>query len=183
LDLNQLFGYSVEGLNAGDYDFVVIDENGCVSQADLSITQPNALEVTSVLDTDFVEIIVDGGTSPYEYVWSVPEITGNSATLEPGVYNVTVTDSNGCETSIELTVPVGVDEISNAPLSYTMLNNQIVFNNTMFQINIYELGGKIVHTANSLNRIDVSALAQGIYLISAVDSSSRMRIAKIVIQN
>ena len=183
LDLNQLFGYSVEGLYAGDYDFVVIDENDCVSQADLSITQPNALEVTSVLDTDFVEIIVDGGTSPYEYVWSVPEITGNSATLEPGVYNVTITDSNGCETSIELTVPVGVDEISNAPLSYTMLNNQIVFNNTMFQINIYELGGKVVHTANNLNRIDVSALAQGIYLISAVDSSSRMRIAKIVIQN
>jgi hypothetical protein len=183
LDVNQLSAYSLEGLTAGNYDLAVLDENGCVSQADLSIAQPDALNVSSVLETDFVEIIVTGGTSPFEYVWSVPDITGNTATLAPGNYTIIITDSNGCETSVELTVPVGVAEISKIQLSYTLLNKQVIFNGTMSQINIYEMGGKVVCSSYNINRIDVSGLAEGIYLISAVDSSNTMRIAKIVIQN
>ena len=183
LDMDQLLAYSIDGLTAGNYNLMVLDENGCSSQANLEITQPLELSAASQVETDFVEVTAIGGTPPYDYVWSAPDITGNTATLAPGNYTIIITDSNGCETSVELTVPVGVAEISKIQLSYTLLNKQVIFNGTMSQINIYEMGGKVVCSSYNINRIDVSALAEGIYLISAVDSSNTMRIAKIVIQN
>jgi hypothetical protein len=183
LSIDQLESYVISGLTAGSYSLYVLDQNGCSSQTDIEILQPEELLVSSVISSELVELSVLGGTPPYTYNWSAPGVTGNTATLDPGNYNVTITDFNGCGTSVELTVPVGVAEISKLPLSYILSNNEVVFNGTMSYISIYDMGGKLVSTAQNLNRINVSGLAEGIYLISAVDTSNTLRIAKIVIQN
>ncbi|MCB0641755.1 MAG: gliding motility-associated C-terminal domain-containing protein, partial [Phaeodactylibacter sp.] len=48
-----------------------------------------------------IEIPVNGGTPPFDYTWDATGATGNILmTTTPGTYSVTITDGNGCQTSI-----------------------------------------------------------------------------------
>ena len=47
-----------------------------------------------------IDVLVNTGTSPYQYDWSVAGVLGNNPTgLDAGGYTVTVTDANGCISS------------------------------------------------------------------------------------
>jgi gliding motility-associated-like protein len=52
-------------------------------------------------------IVASGGTSPYNYLWSNNQITATANNLASGLYSVTVTDVNGCSTSINIEIGQG----------------------------------------------------------------------------
>ncbi|MEM9836091.1 MAG: SdrD B-like domain-containing protein, partial [Bacteroidota bacterium] len=93
---------------AGSYVAVVTDANGCTITSDeISITEPEPLSCTVIITAESLNgndgalsATVEGGTGPYTYQWddvlasTTPDITD----LAPGVYTLTVTDANGCET-------------------------------------------------------------------------------------
>lgn len=89
----------------GEYSVTVTDANNCVAIDTIIITQPDRplSAVSETINTRcFGEndgrllIVVDGGTPPYNYLWTTGDTTRLVTELFAGFYTVTVTDTNGC---------------------------------------------------------------------------------------
>ncbi len=101
-------------LCAGTYQVTITDDNGCQSNASVTITEPDPL-VTSVLTEIDVtcfgltngqaSISVAGGTAPYLHTWN-PLVSSSTITtgLAAGGYNIQTVDANGCITNIGVTI-------------------------------------------------------------------------------
>ena len=97
------------GLSPGTQNVIITDINGCSSISSAIIHEPVPL-LSSIIDSNDVvvmEVQMDQqllvqveGTAPYTYLWSNGQ-TGDSTTgLGSGTYSVTVTDLNGCSSTI-----------------------------------------------------------------------------------
>ncbi len=93
------------GLEVGTYSVTVTDGNGCTDSTTVTITSPNAVDVTLVsqtttscanVDDGSAVVSVTGGTTPYTYAWDNGETTANPVLLPDGPNFLTVTDGNGC---------------------------------------------------------------------------------------
>src|ERR1017187_5901086 len=104
---------TASGLPIGQYPITVTDNIGCTRTDTITVTQPPQLFFTSVAAgelcfntaTGIVSTSATGGTPGYSYVWSPTQ--GNVATasnLVTGIYNITVTDANGCTEMSNATV-------------------------------------------------------------------------------
>ncbi|MEZ7503734.1 Ig-like domain-containing protein [Flavobacterium sp. Arc2] len=116
------------GLTTGNYNVTVTDANGCSKVQTVLITQPLGALSSIISNSNNVScfggndgsatVSVSGGTSPYSYSWNTSPIqTLSTATgLKAGIYNVTVTDANGCGISspITITEPAGMSAIITA---------------------------------------------------------------------
>ncbi len=122
------------GLSAGvAYTVTVRDANNCTAIASVTLTEPSALGVTLAGSTSptchggndgQISINVSGGTSPYSFVWNNGSSEEDPDGLTGGTYNVTVTDSHGCQatlTNIVLTDPAAVT-ITASNLTGTVCN-------------------------------------------------------------
>jgi gliding motility-associated-like protein len=106
-------GSSATGLCAGTYTFQVTDANGCQDDTIITITEPPVLTATGVT-TDALcfnscdgtaSVTASGGTPGYSYSWAPAGGNGASATnLCAGTYTCTVTDANGCTTTVTVTI-------------------------------------------------------------------------------
>jgi len=111
--------FSFSGLIAGNYTFSITDANsatgdaGCASTASATVSQPTQLTATASLNnvTCFnnsdgsILLNPTGGTGPYYFDWTTStgtiqageETTASLTGLPPGIYDVTISDDNGCE--------------------------------------------------------------------------------------
>jgi hypothetical protein len=95
---------SRSGLGAGAYSVTVTDQNGCQTSSTISLTAPPPLfaQTTSTDATctgsanGVASVTVTGGTGNYNYEWTNGGTTNLISGLNPNVYQVTVTDQNGC---------------------------------------------------------------------------------------
>lgn len=93
-------GYNPNNLSTGVYYYSIVDNNACVYNSSVSISQPNQIQVTdSLIDasTCFVNdgaayLNISGGTAPYTVNWN----GYNPNMLFPGFYTYIINDSNGC---------------------------------------------------------------------------------------
>lgn len=102
---NGGFLATITGVPAGTYTVTVTDAEGCEAIATTTLTEPEPLSITtsttpeSAANVSFdgtASATASGGTPPYSYQWS-NDLTGSFIfSLNTGVYNVTVTDANGC---------------------------------------------------------------------------------------
>lgn len=95
----------INTISSGNYSVTVTDQNGCTETANFDVNQPLSPLTASVTSTDvkctgggdgMVLSEVTGGTLPYTYNWSNGETTENIYNLNAGVFNLTVTDGQGC---------------------------------------------------------------------------------------
>ena len=97
-----------EELGSGVYFVTVTDENSCENIVELEIEEPDQLiinlssmDVTAAGNDGTAIARAEGGTAPYEFVWSngVTSVTNPSMIdgLIVGTYSVVVTDANGCQ--------------------------------------------------------------------------------------
>jgi len=98
----------ITGLEAGIYDVIVTDGNGCTESAQVEIIEPTeiVLNITATNIDCFgnmdgsISVLTSGGSSPYSFAWTGPNGFGSSdadiSSLEPGDYDLIVQDANGC---------------------------------------------------------------------------------------
>lgn len=94
----------ISGIPAGNYT-VTITEGTCTVEVSAEVTEPVPLvlsteshqESTAGAGDGSITLLVSGGTMPYAYSWSNGETTQDIGNLSHGVYQVTVTDFNGCQ--------------------------------------------------------------------------------------
>lgn len=110
-DVEDFNSMSQFDLDPGDYYLDVGDENGCINGMNFTLTGPDPIEITATLSevgcdngmTLFgsIELNVTGGIPPYTYAWTGNNVDPNASgqgDLVSGVYSVTVTDSENCQT-------------------------------------------------------------------------------------
>jgi len=102
-DPNNTIGANVSNLCPGNYLFTLTDDNNCISYSNGTITEPLPISSTTAtagsecgVANGEASIDVIGGTMPYSYLWSNSDVTDTTSSLEPGSYDVSVTDFNGC---------------------------------------------------------------------------------------
>ncbi|MBS1764254.1 MAG: T9SS type A sorting domain-containing protein [Bacteroidetes bacterium] len=93
----------VSGLKAGSYHAVVKDNNGCTSDIDVKLVNPEPIKIHAVVtDAEInksngtIALQVTGGNGRYSYLWSNMEESATLNNVEEGVYAVRVTDGNQC---------------------------------------------------------------------------------------
>lgn len=94
-------------LPAGTYDVIVQDDSGCVALQPVTLYEPaSALSMSLVNRADIscfaasdglLEIAAAGGTAPYTFSNSIiTNTSGLFQSLDPGPYQLSVLDANGC---------------------------------------------------------------------------------------
>ena len=165
-------------LAAGNYSVTITDGAGCTGSYTTTLTQPTALVLSSGVtnidcngnSTGSVDLSVSGGTSPYTFVWSNNSTSEDLNAISAGIYNVTVTDLNGCIGQLSATVsqPVSGLTISN-------VNTNIDCNGaTTGAIDITVNGGTGPFTylwTNGSTIEDLTAVASGNYSVTVTDNN------------
>lgn len=109
------------GLIPGEYSVTATDDRGCQFVDTYEILSINDLEINATV-TDVTtcnatgngSIVVSpfGGASPYTFDWSDGATGASISDLSAGVYQVTLTDANGCTLSESYTVNSSASDLS-----------------------------------------------------------------------
>ncbi len=155
------------GLPAGIHTFTVTDSNGCSTTVNTTITQPVAAlsaSITSQVNvlcfgqaTGSVVITPAGGTAPYT-------ITPAQSGLPAGIHTFTVTDSNGCSTTVNTTITQPVAALS---ASITSQVNVLCFGQATGSVVITPAGGTAPYTITPVQ----TGLPAGIHTFTVTDSN------------
>ncbi len=99
-------GLSLDGLSVGTYTATLTDGNGCTYEDisyPISAPAPLLTEITQQEDVSCtgendgtLSVAFNGGTAPFQVLWSNGDNAATQENLSPGSYAVTVTDLNGC---------------------------------------------------------------------------------------
>lgn len=181
-------------LGEGTYTVDIIDVNGCTASSSVTIIEVStALVLTSTtidetLGNDgSIDLTVTGGTPPYTYDWDndgtgdnddTQDLTGLSGTT---VYQVIVTDSNGCTSILDVTVEsfVGIVESDNE-MGVSVYPNPnsgeffISFSNFEgdLSIELTDVAGKLIYSdrkavqANQVIEVKIDEVSSGMYFIN-----------------
>lgn len=166
---------TASGLSAQIYTLTVTDQNGATSTAATSLNAPPSLNLTlnTSHNTCFgesagvISASVNGGISPYTYLWSNGSTNNLATSLSAGYYTVTVTDYLGCSS-------IGGQNV-NQPSQITMQANPSpasCFGSSSGSINLTVNGGTPPYNfswTNGANTEDIANLASGNYSVLVTD--------------
>ncbi len=110
---------AINNLSADDYCVTVTDDNSCTITLCETISQPDELILSTVSQNagcnggteGAIDLTIQGGTQPFDIMWSNGEVTEDISSLPDGTYSVIVTDSNNCvqNTSIDIQEVAAID--------------------------------------------------------------------------
>lgn len=111
-------GPSISGLAGGVYEVNVQDGANCPFTIEVVVPEPEALSA-QIVSQENIECAGQtdgsataeglGGTPGYSYAWSTGATGATAENLAPGFHQVTVTDHNGCTSTLELEIIVSDD--------------------------------------------------------------------------
>lgn len=106
---------SISGLEAGSYTINVTDSNGCTGTETFVLNEPTQLDLSATTvdatcgeENGSIDLTIEGGTEPYSIEWTgptnIPLDDEDPDAVLAGDYTAIVTDDNGCEAILEITV-------------------------------------------------------------------------------
>ena len=183
---------SLTGLDIGAYDVTITDNNGCTKDTSFTINEPPDINI-GVTSTDVdcngngngsVVTTLTGGTAPLTPFWTIITPGGglvpNNAdqfTLDGGVYQLLVTDGNGCADSVQVTIDEPDTIISNGTVvdisCYDQVDGEITLNliggSTPYNISWTSSDPSFVDPGG--NATSLSNLDSGSYTVSIIDDN------------
>jgi len=170
-----------EDLAAGTYLIVVADNAGCANELEVTLTQPaSALQPTATITqpacfgaaTGVIEVMVTGGTAPYQYAINDQPLGGNNVfeDLAAGTYLIVVADNAGCANELEVTLT----QPASALQSTATITQPACLGATDGAIAVSVSGGTAPYTylwSNEATVPEVSNLATGTYTLITTDEN------------
>ncbi len=199
-DMGVTDGEPVTMDTEGTLTFTVVgtDDNGCQNTASINVDVADEIVVTyttgdELMGTDGdIDISVSGGVAPYTFDWD-NDGTGDFDDdedlndLPAGEYTVTVQDSNGCTTTIEITVDsqVGINEANEITLNvYPNPTTGLVtveFDGR-FTYALTNINGAVITQATAIDKeiISLENVARGVYfvMIRSNDTTHTVKVVK-----
>lgn len=168
----------LNNLPVNDYFYRVRDKNGCVVSGIVTVTQPDTISMDASIipvscfngDDGEIQVVSDGGTLPYSYVWNSGQTTNVISNLTSAEYTVTMSDGNGCTYSESYFVPQASEiNISSEVVSVTCIDQ------SDGQIIVQTVGGTQPYSWNwSTGDLteNVMNLAPGAYTLIVYDANN-----------
>jgi hypothetical protein len=172
---------SLSNLAAGSYSLTAKDAEGCTLSSSFNLRENNTLRIsyfvtpTSCLDdhSGAIDMMVTGGTAPYSFSWSNGTTTEDISNLGAGIYQVTVTDSLGCQATARISVYKKTFSI--AP----QLTQPLCAGDSTGAITVTPSGGVSPYHYQWSTGADTSSISQlspGIYTVTVTDSTGCSRL-------
>ncbi|MBK7818833.1 MAG: gliding motility-associated C-terminal domain-containing protein [Sphingobacteriaceae bacterium] len=189
---NSQSGLIANNLCNGTYSVLVTDNNGCQNTFTTDITSPNAIAILPSISSPScgmcngsATLTTGGGTSPYTYSWtsSSTNSTSTEINLCAGLYQVQVTDANGCT------------QIQNIPISNSSgitgetfnIKDELCAGSCNGQATVTPIGGTAPYTYNWLappsTNSTVTNLCGGIYFVQMTDAQGCIRTSSVSINS
>jgi Secretion system C-terminal sorting domain/SprB repeat len=165
----------INNLNFGNYSLTVTDGANCSATFSYVINEVLPLEAAVQISgincngdaSGAVAVLPEGGTTPYNYLWSTNATTATIANLSVGSYTVTISDANNCSITQSATVT------QNAAITNSISQSNILCNNTSTgSISISTSGGEGPYDyawSNGSNAANLSNLTAGTYSVTVSD--------------
>ncbi|HSY75220.1 MAG TPA: PKD domain-containing protein [Bacteroidia bacterium] len=164
-------------LGVGNYTLTITDKNGCIIKDSVTITQPPALVIkmsstsaTCGQSNGVAAVTASGGTGSYSYTWN----PGGGSTVAitniiAGTYTITVTDSNSCALSANVTVA----SMSNDTAKIIAVSNVRCFGQSNGSASVIVTGGSGPYTylwSDGQSSSGATNLGVGSYTVNVTDT-------------
>ncbi len=160
-DPNTQTSQNLANVCAGQYHVTITDTNGCGIDSVFTVLQPESLLVNITASiticfnecNGYITAEVTGGTNPYEFQWNTSEpfvMNDEIFSLCPGLYPITIRDSNLCE--VKDTITISTNNFSAFPVNLTATPDTIMqYQTSQLSANPENSGIYIWSPANTLN--------------------------------
>ncbi|MBQ6276490.1 MAG: HYR domain-containing protein, partial [Bacteroidales bacterium] len=183
---------------AGAHSYVITDANGCTSNVNITIPEPQQLTTnipaTAVQavacygqNTGSASVSVAGGTPGYTYSWNtVPQQTTQTATaLVAGRYTVTVTDVKGCTSTSAVTIE-GQDSQLSTSFATSNVSEVLCYGEATGSATVTAIGGTPGYsyewsTSPAQTVPTATNLTTGNYTVTVTDSHGCTSVAAVTI--
>ncbi len=180
------------GLAAGNYTVAVTDSNGCSMDTTITINTVSGPQIVIDSQNDAfcygsssgsATVQVVSGVPPYTYIWNtIPnQTTPQAVNLGEGTYMVFVTDSNGCTSSLTVTI----NEPDSIQLSAALITNDLCGQGTG-SASASASGGTpgysyLWSTIPQQTGASISNLASGTYTVTVTDANFCTSVSSVTI--
>ncbi|MBW8051180.1 MAG: T9SS type A sorting domain-containing protein [Cytophagales bacterium] len=186
----------ISNLVAGTYTVAVTDSVGCISNQNITLTQPVAISLIFTLNNGVscnggnngsATVSATGGTPPYTYFWDNLETDTTAINLPAGTHTVTITDSAGCiaidSTTISEPLPINLNTTADSNVSCNGGTEGVATVILTGGISPYDYrwstGDSTIATTNVTNT--VTGLLAGSYSVTITDANGCPAIGGVVI--
>ena len=169
---------TITGLASANYTVVVTDANGCEAEQTVPVAPFACTAVANISANDVrcngmndgqATATLNGGLSPFTYLWSNDETTATVSSLAPGAYTVTINDAVNCPAIAEVTI--AEPEVLETEVG-SLVNASCGENDGM--ASVAATGGSLNYAytwSNGETTAAVANLAPGTYTVSVADAN------------
>ena len=164
-------------LSAGVYQVQVMDDNGCLENSSVTISEPAAITYQATVNDEHcnqgngsISVTATGGTGVLSYNWNTGSSDYEITSLSAGTFDFTIYDQNGCTIMNQVTL----NNIS-APTVSSSTNNVSCNSDANGTIDISVSGGTAVYNytwSNGATTEDLSQLIAGTYDYTVTDDAN-----------
>jgi gliding motility-associated-like protein len=169
---NSAVSEDLTAISGGTYSVTVSAGGTCTNTASFTVGDNTlapviAEDVTAALcaaANGSIDLTITGGAAPYTFEWSNSQSSEDVSNLAAGNYAVTVSGSNGCETTDAFVVP---DDIFSPAITGTPSPNTTCgTNNGAVAINVSPAGTYTYQWSNNTSNQNLTAVGAGSYSVT-----------------